>query len=80
MYYYFCLLLYECHQFWLLCLFQHELDLVKGFGVPSQDIILGGTCKQLSQIKYAAKHNIPLLVCDNEVELRKIARYHPKAK
>uniref|UniRef100_A0A8C1YH89 Antizyme inhibitor 1a n=1 Tax=Cyprinus carpio TaxID=7962 RepID=A0A8C1YH89_CYPCA len=62
------------------CSNKHELDLVKGFGVPSQDIILGGTCKQLSHIKYAAKHNISLLVCDNEVELRKIARCHPKAK
>ncbi|XP_026139131.1 antizyme inhibitor 1a isoform X1 [Carassius auratus] len=62
------------------CSNKHELDLVKDFGVPSQDIILGGTCKQLSHIKYAAKHNIPLLVCDNEVELRKIARCHPKAK
>ncbi|XP_051721640.1 antizyme inhibitor 1a isoform X2 [Ctenopharyngodon idella] len=62
------------------CSNKHELDLVKGFGVPSQDIILGGTCKQLSHIKYAAKHNIPLLVCDNEAELRKIARCHPKAK
>ncbi|KAI2654861.1 Antizyme inhibitor 1 [Labeo rohita] len=62
------------------CSNKHELDLVKGFGVPSQDIILGGTCKQLSHIKYAAKHNISLLVCDNEAELRKIARCHPKAK
>ncbi|XP_016402922.1 antizyme inhibitor 1-like [Sinocyclocheilus rhinocerous] len=62
------------------CSNKHELDLVKDFGVPSQDIILGGTCKQLSHIKYAAKHNIPLLVCDNEAELRKIARCHPKAK
>uniref|UniRef100_A0A672K620 Antizyme inhibitor 1a n=1 Tax=Sinocyclocheilus grahami TaxID=75366 RepID=A0A672K620_SINGR len=60
------------------CSNKHELDLVKGFGVPSQDIILGGTCKQLSHIKYAAKHNISLLVCDNEAELRKIARCHPK--
>ncbi|XP_067267621.1 antizyme inhibitor 1a isoform X2 [Chanodichthys erythropterus] len=62
------------------CSNKHELDLVKGFGVPSQDIILGGTCKQLSHIKYAAKQNIPLLVCDNEAELRKIARCHPKAR
>ncbi|XP_016119050.1 antizyme inhibitor 1-like [Sinocyclocheilus grahami] len=62
------------------CSNKHELDLVKGFGVPSQDIILGGTCKQLSHIKYAAKHNISLLVCDNEAELRKIARCHPKTK
>lgn len=63
-----------------ICSNKHELDLVKGFGVSSQDIILGGTCKQLSHIKYAAKHNIPLLVCDNEAEMRKIARCHPKAK
>ncbi|KAK2903654.1 hypothetical protein QQF64_009172 [Cirrhinus molitorella] len=62
------------------CSNKHELDLVKGFGVPSQDVILGGTCKQLSHIKYAAKHNISLLVCDNEAEMRKIARCHPKAK
>lgn len=62
------------------CSNKHELDLVKGFGVLSQDIILGGVCKQLSHIKYAAKHNIPLLVCDNEAELRKISRCHPKAK
>lgn len=62
------------------CSSKHELDLVKGFGVPSQDIMLGGMCKQLAHIKYAAKHNIPLLVCDNEAELRKISRCHPKAK
>ncbi|XP_057196790.1 antizyme inhibitor 1a [Triplophysa rosa] len=62
------------------CSSKHELDLVKGFGVSSHDIMLGGTCKQLSHIKYASKHNIPLLICDNEVELRKIARCHPKAK
>lgn len=80
MYYYFCLLLCVSSVLAAVLVFQHELDLVKGFGVPSQDIILGGTCKQLSHIKYAAKHNIPLLVCDNEAELRKIARCHPKAK
>ncbi|XP_051999678.1 antizyme inhibitor 1a [Xyrauchen texanus] len=62
------------------CSNKHDLDLVKGFGVPSQDIILGGMCKQLSHIKHAAKHNIPLMLCDNEAELRKIARCHPKAK
>ncbi|XP_052473791.1 antizyme inhibitor 1 [Carassius gibelio] len=62
------------------CSNKHELDLVKGFGVPSQDIVLGGSCKQLSLIKHAAKHNVSVLVCDNEAELRKIARCHPKAK
>ncbi|KAL7840351.1 hypothetical protein AOLI_G00256740 [Acnodon oligacanthus] len=62
------------------CSSKHELELVKSFGVPSQDVILGGMCKQLSHIKYAAKHGIQLLVCDSEAELRKIARSNPKAK
>ncbi|TRY88603.1 hypothetical protein DNTS_029997 [Danionella cerebrum] len=61
------------------CSNKKEVDLVKGFGVQSHDIILAGACKQLSHIKHAAKHHITLLVCDNEVEMRKIARFHPKA-
>lgn len=60
--------------------FQYELELVQGYGVPSEDIIYSGVCKQLSQIKYAAKNGIDFLVCDNEAELRKIARCHPRAK
>ncbi|XP_072548585.1 antizyme inhibitor 1a [Salminus brasiliensis] len=63
-----------------ICSSKHELELVRSFGVPSQDIILGGMCKQLALIKYAAKHGVQLLVCDSEAELRKIARCHPKAK
>ncbi|KAI5611984.1 antizyme inhibitor 1 [Silurus asotus] len=62
------------------CSSKHELDLVKRFGVPAQDVILGGACKQLTLIKYAAKHGVRLLVCDNEAEMRKIARCHPNAK
>lgn len=37
-------------------------------------------CKQLSLIKYAAKNGVDLLLCDNETELRKIARCHPRAR
>ncbi|XP_026870105.1 antizyme inhibitor 1a [Electrophorus electricus] len=62
------------------CSSKHELELVKGFGVPPQDIILGGVCKQLSHVKHAARQGIQLLMCDSEAELRKIARCHPKAK
>ncbi|XP_062321136.1 antizyme inhibitor 1-like [Osmerus eperlanus] len=62
------------------CANKSELELVLGFGVPSEDIVYSGVCKQLSQIKYAAKNGINLLVCDNEAELRKIARCHPSAK
>ncbi|XP_027029797.2 antizyme inhibitor 1a [Tachysurus fulvidraco] len=62
------------------CSNKHQLELVKNFGVPAQDVILGGACKQLSLIKYAAKNGVQLLVCDNEAEMRKIARCHPNAK
>ena len=61
-------------------LFQSELEMVQSHGVPSEDIIYSGGCKQLSHIKYAAKCSVDLLVCDNEAELRKIARCHPRAK
>ena len=63
-----------------LSLFQNELELVLSRGVPSDDIIFSGVSKQLSQIKYAAKNGVDLLVCDNEVELCKISRCHPNAK
>lgn len=63
-----------------LFVFQFELELVQSHGIPSEDIIYSGVCKQVSQIKYAAKNGIDLLVCDNEAELRKISRCHPSAK
>lgn len=63
-----------------LSLFQTELELVQSRGVPSEEIIFSGVSKQLSQMKYAAKNGVNLLVCDNEVELCKISRCHPNAK
>ena len=54
--------------------------MVQRHGIPLEDIIYSGVCKQLSQIKYAAKNGLDLLVCDNEAELRKISRCHPNAK
>uniref|UniRef100_A0A672ZDQ0 Orn/DAP/Arg decarboxylase 2 N-terminal domain-containing protein n=1 Tax=Sphaeramia orbicularis TaxID=375764 RepID=A0A672ZDQ0_9TELE len=63
-----------------ICTNKSELELVQSHSIPSEDIIYSAVCKQISQIKYAAKSGIDLLVCDNEVELRKIARCHPNAK
>ncbi|XP_030226603.1 antizyme inhibitor 1 [Gadus morhua] len=63
-----------------MCTNKSELEMVQSHGVPSEDIIYSGGCKQLSHIKYAAKCSVDLLVCDNEAELRKIARCHPRAK
>ncbi|XP_028282004.1 antizyme inhibitor 1-like isoform X2 [Parambassis ranga] len=63
-----------------ICANKSELELVQSHGISSEDIIYSGVCKQISQIKYAAKNGIDLLVCDNETELRKISRCHPNAK
>ncbi|XP_075896835.1 antizyme inhibitor 1-like [Nelusetta ayraudi] len=62
------------------CANKSELELVQSHGIPPEDIVYSGVCKQVSHIKYAAKNGIDLLVCDNEAELRKISRSHPRAK
>ncbi|XP_077454774.1 antizyme inhibitor 1a [Stigmatopora argus] len=63
-----------------ICSNKFELELVQSHGIPSEDVIYSGVCKQISQIKSAAKNGIDLLVCDNEAEMRKISRCHPNAK
>ncbi|XP_058502849.1 antizyme inhibitor 1a [Solea solea] len=63
-----------------ICTNKSEVQLVQSHGIPSEDIIYSGVCKQVSHIKYAAKNGIDLLVCDNEAELCKISRCHPNAK
>ncbi|KTF74917.1 hypothetical protein cypCar_00032511 [Cyprinus carpio] len=62
------------------CANKAETTLVLDHDVPPENIILSGVCKQLSLIKHAAKTGINYLVCENEAELRKIARAHPEAK
>lgn len=59
---------------------QAEVNLVLEHGVPPENIILTGVCKQLAHIKHAAKNNIQHLVCDSEAELSKISRLYPSAK
>nr|XP_046273666.1 antizyme inhibitor 1b [Scatophagus argus] len=62
------------------CTSKSEVSLVLEHGVPPENIILSGVCKQLAHIKHAAKNNIQHLVCENEAELSKISRLHPSAK
>ncbi|KAJ0055038.1 hypothetical protein NL108_008771, partial [Boleophthalmus pectinirostris] len=62
------------------CASKGEVNLVLENGVPPENIILSGVCKQLAHIKHAAKNNVQLLVCENEAELAKISRLHPGAK
>ncbi|XP_047639445.1 antizyme inhibitor 1 isoform X2 [Phacochoerus africanus] len=56
------------------------MALVQELGVSPENIIYISPCKQVSQIKYAAKVGVNIMTCDNEVELKKIARNHPNAK
>ncbi|KAJ8386323.1 hypothetical protein AAFF_G00175190 [Aldrovandia affinis] len=62
------------------CVNKNEVALAQNCGVEPENIIYGGAYKQLSHIKHAAKTGVDLLVCDNEMELRKIARCHPDAR
>lgn len=63
-----------------ICANKNEVALVQSLGVGPEDIIYSGAYKQLSHIKHAAKSGVDLLVCDSEIELRKIARFHPGAR
>lgn len=56
------------------------MELVQRIGIPASKIIYANPCKQIAQIKYAAKHGVRLLSFDNEVELAKVVKSHPSAK
>ncbi|XP_036193859.1 antizyme inhibitor 1 isoform X3 [Myotis myotis] len=62
------------------CSSKTEMALVQELGVSPENIIYISPCKQVSQIKYAAKVGVNIMTCDSEVELKKIARNHPNAK
>ncbi|KAF6323122.1 antizyme inhibitor 1 [Rhinolophus ferrumequinum] len=62
------------------CSSKTEMALVQELGVSPENIIYISPCKQVSQIKYAAKVGVNMMTCDSEVELKKIARNHPNAK
>lgn len=59
---------------------QAEMELVQRIGVPASKIIYANPCKQIAQIKYAAKHGVQLLSFDTEMELAKVVKSHPSAK
>ncbi|XP_029779077.1 antizyme inhibitor 1 isoform X3 [Suricata suricatta] len=62
------------------CSSKTEMALVQELGVSPENIIYISPCKQVSQIKYAAKIGVNIMTCDSEVELKKIAHNHPNAK
>ncbi|XP_069827479.1 antizyme inhibitor 2 isoform X3 [Dendropsophus ebraccatus] len=57
-----------------------EIELVQSIGVKPENIIYANPCKQISQIKYAARNGVQMMTFDNEVELSKVSRSHPNAK
>lgn len=59
---------------------QAEIARVQSIGVPADKIFYSSPCKQVAHIKYAASHGVQLMTFDNEVELSKVARSHPRAR
>ncbi|XP_077644657.1 antizyme inhibitor 2 isoform X2 [Lonchura striata] len=57
-----------------------EITRVQGIGVPADRIFYSSPCKQVAHIRYAAAHGVRLMAFDNEVELSKVARSHPRAR
>ncbi|NP_001030044.1 ornithine decarboxylase-like isoform X3 [Mus musculus] len=62
------------------CASQGELEQVLGLGVAPSRIIFANPCKAVSHIQFAARCGVQLLTFDNEEELIKLARYHPRAR
>ncbi|NXP20401.1 AZIN2 inhibitor, partial [Scytalopus superciliaris] len=62
------------------CANKAEMTRVQGIGVPADRIFYSSPCKQVAHVRYAAKHGVRLMTFDNEVELSKVARSHPRAR
>ncbi|NXO38214.1 AZIN2 inhibitor, partial [Locustella ochotensis] len=62
------------------CANKAEISRVQGIGVPADRIFYSSPCKQVAHIRYAAAHGVRLMAFDNEVELSKVARSHPRAR
>ncbi|NWV53385.1 AZIN2 inhibitor, partial [Daphoenositta chrysoptera] len=62
------------------CANKAEITRVQGIGVPAERIFYSSPCKQVAHIRYAAARGVRLMAFDNEVELSKVARSHPRAR
>ncbi|XP_068273861.1 antizyme inhibitor 2 isoform X2 [Nyctibius grandis] len=62
------------------CTNKAEIARVQSIGVPANKILYSSPCKQVAHIKYAADRGVGLMTFDNEVELSKVARSHPRAR
>lgn len=50
------------------CASKTEMQLVQGLGMPPKRIIYTNSCKQVSQIKYAANNGVHVMTSDSEIE------------
>ncbi|ELU40346.1 ornithine decarboxylase [Rhizoctonia solani AG-1 IA] len=62
------------------CASHGEISQVLGLGVDPSRIIFANPCKATSFVRHAAKSGVDMMTFDNQDELFKIARAHPKAK
>ncbi|NXO21270.1 AZIN2 inhibitor, partial [Cisticola juncidis] len=62
------------------CANKAEISRVQDIGVPPDRIFYSSPCKQVAHIRHAAAHGVRLMAFDNEVELAKVARSHPRAR
>ncbi|CAE6454898.1 ornithine decarboxylase [Rhizoctonia solani AG-1 IB] len=62
------------------CASHGEISQVLGLGVDASRIIFANPCKAASFVRHAAKAGVDMMTFDNQDELFKIARAHPKAK
>ncbi|KAM6399755.1 antizyme inhibitor 2 isoform 1-T1 [Rhynochetos jubatus] len=62
------------------CSNKAEIVRVQSIGVPADKIFYSSPCKQVAHIKHAASRGVRLMAFDNEVELSKVARSHPRAR
>ena len=62
------------------CASNGEIAMMLGIGVDPSRILFANPCKATSFIRSAAKVGVDKMTFDNEDELHKIARVHPRAK
>lgn len=62
------------------CASHGEISQVLALGVNPSRIIFANPCKATSFVRHAAKAGVDMMTFDNQDELFKIARAHPKAK
>lgn len=62
------------------CASKEEIQQVRSFGVDPSRILYANPCKSSNFVKFAQKVGVDLMTFDNDFELLKVAKHHPKAR